>query len=325
MNFASLRDFLLKKMSMSHIYQPVLIRALIDSGGSATVRQLAHEFLRQDESQLIYYERRIREMPAKVLKKHGVITQSGGLISLTVPRLTLQEKAELRKICDQKLQDFIVRNGISIWDYRLIDNKGINDDLRFRVLKEAKGRCALCGASNKDAPLHVDHIIPRARGGKTVYENLQALCEKCNCTKRDTDETDFRTYGEEVDANEIVLFEKKWILENKRAFAVLDGYPVTHGHTLICPKRKFSEAFESSRAELDDIWELASVRKRQLTEEDRHITGFNFGVNSGKSAGQTIAHCHFHLIPRRDGDMPDPTGGVRGVIPEKMNYRGKFS
>ena len=70
MNFASLRDFLLNKMSMSHIYQPVLVRALVDAGGSATVRQLAHEFLRQDESQLIYYERRIRDMPAKVLKKH---------------------------------------------------------------------------------------------------------------------------------------------------------------------------------------------------------------------------------------------------------------
>jgi len=67
---------------MSHIYRTVLIRALIDSGGSATVRQLAHEFLRQDESQLIYYERRIREMPAKVLKKHGVITQDGNCAPL---------------------------------------------------------------------------------------------------------------------------------------------------------------------------------------------------------------------------------------------------
>jgi ATP adenylyltransferase len=72
MNFTNLKDFLLNKMSMSHIYQPVLVRALIDSGGSATVRQLAHEFLKQDESQLIYYERRIRDMPAKVLKKRGV-------------------------------------------------------------------------------------------------------------------------------------------------------------------------------------------------------------------------------------------------------------
>ena len=128
------------------IDDPVTPGALVDADGSATVRQLAQEFLRQDESQLIYYERRIRSMPAKVLKKHGVISQQGTLISLTVSRLSLEQKAELRKICDQRLQDYIVRNGISIWDYRLIDNMGINDDLRFRVLKEAKGRCALCGA-----------------------------------------------------------------------------------------------------------------------------------------------------------------------------------
>ena len=122
MNFTNLKDFLLNKMSMSHIYQPVLIRALVDSGGSATIRQLAHEFLKQDESELLNYERRIRNMPARILRKHGVICQDGNLISLNVPRLSLQQKAELRKICDEKLQDFIVRNGISIWDYKLIDN-----------------------------------------------------------------------------------------------------------------------------------------------------------------------------------------------------------
>jgi ATP adenylyltransferase len=320
MNFLDLKDFLENKMSMSHIYQPVLVRALVDSGGSATIRQLASEFLKQDESQIIYYERRIRDMPAKVLKKHGVITLEGNLVSLTVSRLNLQQKAELRKICDAKLQDFIVRNGISIWDCRLIDNMGINDDLRFRVLKEAKGRCALCGASNKDTPLHVDHIIPRNKGGKTIYENLQALCEKCNCTKRDTDETDFRRYGENAPASGIPFFEREWILENGHAFAVLDAYPVTKGHTLVCPKRSFAEAFEASRAEMNAIWELTSIRKRQLNTEDRLITGFNFGVNSGKSAGQTILHCHFHLIPRRDGDTADPTGGVRGVIAERRNY-----
>lgn len=180
MNFSTLKDFLLHRMSMSHIYQPVLIRALIDSGGSATVRQLAHEFLRQDESQVIYYERRIRDMPAKVLKKHGVITQSANLISLTVPRLTLEQKAELRKICDQKLQDYIVRNGISIWDYRLIDNQGINDDLRFRVLKEAKGRCALCGASNKarciltTSSLATKAVRPFMRTCKPCVRNVTA-------------------------------------------------------------------------------------------------------------------------------------------------------
>jgi ATP adenylyltransferase len=109
-------------------------------------------------------------------------------------------------------------------------------------------------------------------------------------------------------------------LENERAFAVLDGYPITVGHTLICPKRSFADFFEASRSDMEAVWELTNLRKRQLTQEDQLITGFNFGVNSGPSAGQTVPHCHFHLIPRRNGDVADPTGGVRGVIPEKMNY-----
>jgi ATP adenylyltransferase len=320
MQFSSLRDFLLNKMSMSHVYQPLLIRALIDSGGSATVRQLAQDFLRQDESQLLYYEKRIKEMPAKVLAKHGVILKQDDLLSLTAKGLTLEQKAELRKICDQKLQDYIIKNGISIWDYRLIDNSGINDILRFRVLKESKGRCALCGASNKEVPLHIDHIIPRSKGGNTEYENLQALCEKCNCTKGNKDATDFRGYGETAKPAGIPFFQKKWILENEKAFAVLDGFPVSAGHTLICPKRGIAELFDASQSEIDSIWQLANIRKKQLVDEDRLITGFNLGVNSGAAAGQTVPHLHFHLIPRRTGDTPNPIGGVRGVIPGKMNY-----
>jgi ATP adenylyltransferase len=100
-----------------------------------------------------------------------------------------------------------------------------------------------------------------------------------------------------------------------------NSFPVTAGHTLICPKRNFSDLFEAAQDEIDAIWQLAKVRKKQLQSTDGKITGFNFGVNSGDSAGQTVRHLHFHLIPRRNGDIPDPTGGVRGVIPEKMNYQ----
>jgi diadenosine tetraphosphate (Ap4A) HIT family hydrolase len=109
-------------------------------------------------------------------------------------------------------------------------------------------------------------------------------------------------------------------LENEKAFAVLDGFPVSAGHTLICPKRGIAELFDASQSEIDSIWQLANIRKKQLVDEDRLITGFNLGVNSGAAAGQTVPHLHFHLIPRRTGDTPNPIGGVRGVIPGKMNY-----
>lgn len=69
-----------------------------------------------------------------------------------------------------------------------------------------------------------------------------------------------------------------------------------------------------------DAESLIVILKRRLSETDPTITGFNIGVNCGGSAGQTIFHAHIHLIPRRDGDTPDPTGGVRGAIPDKMCY-----
>jgi diadenosine tetraphosphate (Ap4A) HIT family hydrolase len=69
-----------------------------------------------------------------------------------------------------------------------------------------------------------------------------------------------------------------------------------------------------------DAESLIRILKKRLSESDESITGFNVGMNCGESAGQTIFHAHIHLIPRRDGDTPDPTGGVRGVIPDKMSY-----
>jgi hypothetical protein len=95
MNYTELVDFLEHKMSMSHVYQPLLVRALVDSGGTATLRQIAHVFLSQDESQLLYYEMRIKDMPLKVLKRHGVIESDGQLVSLRASKLTLEQKAHI--------------------------------------------------------------------------------------------------------------------------------------------------------------------------------------------------------------------------------------
>ena len=93
MTYEELADFIENKMSMSHVYQPVLIRSLVNAGGHATIRQLAQAFLVQDESQLLYYEKRIKDMPFKVLKKHGIVERQGDLVSLTTRKLSLEQKA----------------------------------------------------------------------------------------------------------------------------------------------------------------------------------------------------------------------------------------
>lgn len=102
--------------------------------------------------------------------------------------------------------------------------------------------------------------------------------------------------------------------------AIKDGFPVTEGHLLIIPKRHCADYFSLFDAEKRDADKLLMTLKNRISEKDSSVTGFNIGMNSGEDAGQTIFHCHIHLIPRRVGDTPNPRGGVRGVIPEKMSY-----
>jgi len=324
MTYQKLVEFLEHKMSMSHVYQPLLVRALVDAGGTATVRQLAQVFLVQDESQLLYYEKRIKEMPLKVLKRHEVITSDGQLVSLNAMQLTLQQKAHVRMICEQKLQSFVQKRGIGIWDYRLLDEEPIPDSLRFLVLKAAGGKCLLCGIAAKERPLDVDHIIPRSRGGKTELANLQALCSKCNRSKRNQDDTDFRSLPC-PETNPECVFCRSDVMSNAMekngsVFAVMDKYPVTPGHLLVIPFRHTPDWFSMTQKERLDADELIRVLHARIRAEDKRVAGFNIGSNCGDVAGQTVAHAHIHLVPRRSGDIPDPRGGVRGVIPEKRIY-----
>jgi len=109
------------------------------------------------------------------------------------------------------------------------------------------------------------------------------------------------------------------IAENALAFAIADGFPVSPGHTLVVPKRLVATWFEATAQEKLAIVELIDVVKEQL-EERFHPDGWNVGWNSGEAAGQTVAHLHVHVIPRFRGDVPDPRGGVRWVMPGKAAY-----
>ena len=111
MTFVQLVDFIANKMKMSHIYQPLLIKSLVEAGGSATFRQFAFDFLSQDESQLIYYEKKIKDMPLRVLQKLKVVDRDGDLVTLDVPKLNYEQKATLKMGCEQPLQEYIQKRG----------------------------------------------------------------------------------------------------------------------------------------------------------------------------------------------------------------------
>ena len=109
-------------------------------------------------------------------------------------------------------------------------------------------------------------------------------------------------------------------LKNDLAYAMRDGFPVTDGHCLIIPFRHVKTYFELSEREILACNALLLQTKQQLLSTDSSIGGFNIGVNLGEAAGQTIFHCHIHLIPRRSGDVENPRGGVRHLIPGKGFY-----
>ena len=127
------------------------------------------------------------------------------------------------------------------------------------------------------------------------------------------------------DPNNPCLFcnvnESGCVHENNLAYASYDSYPVSDYHCLIIPKRHIKDYFDLSKDELIACDELIKTAKDEIMFKDKSVKGFNLGTNIGKISGQSILHCHFHLIPRREGDVENPQGGVRSVIPKKQHYK----
>ena len=326
-SFKNLRDFIQKRMRMSHIYQPVMIRELLTHGSKASIRAIAAAFLARDASQLEYYEQITKDMPGKVLGKHGIVQRDGDEYRLTIDpsSLSSQERNELIRLCDEKVSAYLQKRGTAAYDHRRAALGYLSGSLRYEVLKRAGFRCELCGISADERAIEVDHILPRKHGGKDDLTNLQALCFKCNANKGARDDEDLRVIREGIKARQsgcifCELPTHRIIASNTLAFAILDGYPVTQLHTLVIPKRHAATFFDLFEPERRAINQLLDEIRAEIMKKDALVSGFNIGMNSGDTAGQTIGHAHVHLIPRRQGDVQDPRGGVRGVIPGKAAY-----
>jgi len=197
MEFRALLDFILSKMRMSHIYQPFVISHLLDSGGQATIRQLAQAMASRDEALLLLYEDRIKRYPITILKRHGIVNKdANGLVTLNVDRLTYEQRSELKAACEQRIGHFLSQRGLTTWDYSFIETDPVPNTIRYEVLKRDGSKCLLCGVSAKDAALHVDHVVPRSKGGSNDAVNLQTLCWQCNNGKGNRDDVSFRDSAE---------------------------------------------------------------------------------------------------------------------------------
>ena len=326
MNFPDLKHFLIKRMRMSHIYQPVMLMTLLKEGGVASIETLSKKLLIEDKSQQEYYGNITRNMVGRVLNNHGIVQKDGEIFKLrNYETYTEDQRIELIQICQEKLNEYIEKRGKRIFEHRRKSAGYISGSIRYNVLKDAKFRCELCGVSADTKALEVDHIIPRNKGGTDDISNLQALCYSCNAMKRDKDSTDFRKVKESYEVREegclFCEIQKERILDEDNLFYVIrDGFPVTDLHTLVIPKRHVETYFDLYQPELNSCNRMIQKFKQQIEKEDVSVKGFNIGINNGEVSGQTIFHCHIHLIPRREGDVKNPRGGVRGVIPNKQEY-----
>ena len=313
-------------MRMSHIYQPVMLMTLLKEGGVSSIETLSKSLLIEDKSQQEYYGNITRNMVGRVLNNHGIVQKDGEIFKLrNYETYTEDQRIELIQICQEKLNDYIEKRGKRIFEHRRKSAGYISGSIRYNVLKDAKSRCEICGVSVDTKGLEVDHMIPRNKGGTDEISNLQALCYSCNAMKRDKDSTEFRKVKESYEVREegclFCEIQKERILDEDNLFYVIrDGFPVTDLHTLVIPKRHVETYFDLYQPELNSCNRMIQKFKQQIEKEDVSVKGFNIGVNNGEVSGQTIFHCHIHLIPRREGDVKNPRGGVRGVIPNKQEY-----
>jgi len=325
MHYQALKDFLTYRIRMSHIYQLVMIRTLLENYGVSHERDISKELLINDDSQIEYYTRITNSMVGRVLRKHNIVNRDRKTKEYRLNDIETYSGFQIRTIkelCDMRLNEFSESRGKKIFSQRKISSGYISGSLKYEVLKRAKYHCELCGISADKKALEVDHIIPRNKGGSEDISNLQALCYSCNSMKRDMDDNDFRKVRNSYKFREkgcVFCNTKKHkvINKNELAYVIRDSYPVTETHTLIIPKRHVKTYFELGQAEINSINQLIFEEKKQIESNDKSVNGFNIGINNGESAGQTIFHCHIHLIPRREGDVKNPRGGVRHTIPYK--------
>lgn len=326
MTYTELVDFIERRMRMSHIYQPVMMMTLLQHNGQASTRDIAKAILHDDQSQIEYYENITRNMVGRVLRNHGIVTKEGkDYVLAGHEALTKKQSKHLMDLCQQKLDAYLQRRGNQIWQHRTASAGYVSGTLRYDVLKRAQFHCELCGISADLKALEVDHIVPRNKGGSDDPSNLQALCYSCNAMKRDRDDTDFRAVRDSYQLRKAEcpfcqMESARVVGENELAYVIRDGYPVTPMHTLVIPKRHVPDYFSLSRPELNACNDLLQKERKGILERDEAVKGFNLGVNNGEHAGQTIFHCHIHLIPRRVGDVENPRGGVRHTIPGKGHY-----
>ena len=276
MDYDSLRHFIKDVMSMTHVYQPIMIRTLLESKDyKATKEAIAKQFLGIDESQLNYYKAITGKWPHRTLKKHGIVRydRKEKEYTLLLDYMTAEQKKKMIELCDLRLHEFIDKDP-AIRRLRELDTRSSSGSLRYDVLAKSKGVCTACGVSSIEARLHVDHIIPINVGGIDRIDNMQALCYKCNAQKRDRDDTNFLLWHKRLQFRKrgcTMCNCKQHALENGLAYCVLAG---SDGISTVIPRRHATSFMKLIPAERSLCIALADHAIKHLKEQHESITDF---------------------------------------------------
>ena len=277
MDYDSLEHFIKKRMSMTHIYQPIMIRTLLESENCKAPKEaIARQFLGMDESQLNYYKAITGRWPHQVLKKHNIIryNRRGEEYTLLLDGATAEQKKRLIEICNLKLHEFVDKDP-AIRRLRELDKRSRSGSARYDVLAKSKGVCAACGARSTEARLHVDHIKPISIGGRDHIDNMQALCYKCNTQKRNRDDTGFMLWHKRLQFRKrgcLMCANEKHELENDLSYCVLAG---SDESSAVVPKRHAESFMSLIPAEQNLCISLANRAMNHLKEQHKSIMGFD--------------------------------------------------
>ena len=198
---SKLADFLSRRMSMTEVYQPVIVKELLLNNGKCKKTDLAAAIAKYDLSILDYYRKVVMRWPKATLSKHQIVEyqRRGEIFKINGDMFDLNDISLELELCESKIAEWIDKK-------KAVEHSPqANESVRYKILKNAKGKCELCGIPSSLRPIDIDHIVPQStknKNGKVnkngewidvhSEENLQALCYKCNRAKRATDSTDFR-------------------------------------------------------------------------------------------------------------------------------------
>ena len=307
MDYDEMAGFVRRTMKMTSVYQPILIRTLIESGGEATDRDIARAFLGEDKRQLEYYTRIAKRWPRQVLEKHGVVRYrkgargGSGTFTLNLEGATEKQRRRIAEMCNQRLEDYVDREtrGMPMFD-RAGRQPAASDAARGAALARSGGMCAACSTPLHMASTRFEYIVPPGMGGGADDpSNLQALCVVCGISRRDRNALEFLLVRNRL------LFRKECYLcgmresadlRNELAVAVPAGRATYEDHWIVAPKShvpSFEDMLPAERHFCMDLIEPAKVRMRQAGYMGR---GFSVSMRDA-AAGGGRGHFGIDVVP----------------------------